>query len=55
VSGVERYQDKPDKGRYSHVGDALQYLMLGAVGGERVIGGYGNQEIDQSELRRSVV
>lgn len=55
VSGVERYQDKPDKGRYSHVGDALQYLMLGAVGGDRVIGGYGTQKIDQSESRRGIV
>lgn len=55
VSGVERYQDKPDKGRYSHIGDAIQYMFLGAVGGERVIGGYGKQELDQSELRRGVV
>lgn len=55
VSGVERYQDKPDKGRYSHVGDACQYMFLGAVGGERVIGGYGKQEIDQSELQRGIV
>ncbi len=55
VSGVERYQDKPDKGRYSHIGDAIQYMFLGAVGGERVIGGYGKQELDQSEMRRGVV
>lgn len=55
VSGQQRFQDKPDKGRYSHVGDAVQYLFLGAVGGDRVIGGFGKQEIDQSELRRSIV
>lgn len=55
VSGQERFQDKPDKGRYSHVGDAIQYLILGAVGGDRVIGGYGEKEIDQAELRRSIV
>lgn len=42
VTGEERYQEKPDKGRYSHVADALQYCMLGAVGGERVMGGYGD-------------
>jgi hypothetical protein len=30
VSGDERYQDKPDKNRYSHVAEALQYLMVGA-------------------------
>jgi hypothetical protein len=55
VSGQERFQDKPDKGRYSHVADAVQYLVLGAVGGERVIGGYGKQEFDQSELRKAIV
>jgi len=26
----ERYDDKPNKNKYSHVHDALQYLMLGA-------------------------
>lgn len=45
VSGEERFQDKPDKGRYSHVADAMQYLFLGAVGGSRVIGGYDDREI----------
>ena len=37
VSGQERFQDKPDKGRYSHVADALQYLMVGAGEGNNVI------------------
>lgn len=37
VSGQERFQDKPDKGRYSHVADALQYAMIGAGEGNRVI------------------
>ena len=55
VSGQERFMDKPDKGRYSHVADALQYLFLGAVGGDRVIGGYGKQEIDYSETNRQIV
>jgi len=55
VSGQERFQDKPDKGRYSHVGDALQYLFLGAVGGDKVIGGYGKQKLDQSELQRTII
>lgn len=32
VSGTDRFQDKPDKNKYSHPVDALQYLMLG--GGE---------------------
>lgn len=36
VSG-ERYADKPDKNQYSHVHDALQYLMLGAGEGRALI------------------
>jgi len=55
VAGQERYMDTPDKGRYSHVGDALQYLMLGAVGGERVVGGFDKKPIDYAETRRGVV
>lgn len=37
VSG-ERYDDKPDKNRFSHIHDALQYLMLGAGEGREVLG-----------------
>lgn len=32
VSGAERYEDKPEKNKYSHIHDALQYAMIG--GGE---------------------
>ena len=55
VSGSERYQDMPDKGRYSHAADALQYGVLGAVGDRAVIGGYGDQKIDYSSLNRIIV
>ena len=55
VSGEERFQDKPDKGKYSHVADACQYLFLGAVGDQRVIGGYGKQPIDYSRHDRGIV
>lgn len=37
VSGAERYQDKPDKGIYSHVCDALQYLCIGAGEGRAIL------------------
>jgi hypothetical protein len=37
VSG-ERYEDKPLKDRYSHIHDAMQYLMLGAGEGREVLG-----------------
>jgi hypothetical protein len=36
VSG-ERYSDKPDKNMYSHVHDALQYLLLGAGEGRALM------------------
>jgi len=36
VSG-ERYADKPEKNMYSHIHDALQYLMLGAGEGRQLI------------------
>ena len=55
VSGHERFQDKPDKGRYSHVADALQYLFLGAGEGDNVIGGYDNKELDYSTTNRMIV
>lgn len=55
ASGDVRFMDKPDKGRYSHVCDALQYMMLGAVGDDRVIGGYGKQELDYSQTNRVIV
>ena len=36
VSG-ERYADKPDKNMYSHIHDALQYMMLGAGEGRALL------------------
>tara|TARA_R110000782_G_scaffold216963_4_gene304390 strand:- start:26 stop:757 length:732 start_codon:yes stop_codon:yes gene_type:complete len=38
VSG-ERFDDKPDKNMFSHVHDALQYLLLGAGEGRALIRG----------------
>jgi len=55
VSGEQRFVDKPDKGKYSHISDAVQYLVLGALGGDRVIGGYGKQEIDYSQTEKGIV
>jgi hypothetical protein len=55
VSGEERFQDKPDKNRYSHIADACQYLTLGALGSDRVIGGYGDQKIDYKNINRLIV
>jgi hypothetical protein len=56
VSGQERFQDKPDKGRYSHVGDSLQYLMVGAGEGGGVISNDSwGTEVDYSLTDRMVV
>lgn len=56
VSGQERYMDKPDKGRYSHVADALQYLMIGAGEGGKVVEVAGHADkIDYSRIDKMVV
>ena len=39
VTGDERYQDSPNKNEWSHVAEALQYAMLGAGEGKRVVRG----------------
>ena len=41
VSG-ERYEDKPNKNRFSHIHDALQYMMLGAGEGRKLTVGFSN-------------
>jgi hypothetical protein len=35
----DRYDEKPNKNRYSHVHDALQYLMIGAGEGRSILAG----------------
>ena len=37
VTGKEMYRDMPDKGKYSHVAESLQYNMLGAGEGKAII------------------
>jgi hypothetical protein len=39
VSGSERYEEKPDKNRFSHVHDGCQYMMLGGGEGRALIHG----------------
>jgi hypothetical protein len=55
VVGEERFQDVPDKNKYSHIADAGQYLFLGAVGDSKVMGGWGDQKIDYSDINRAIV
>lgn len=42
VAGEARYEDKPSKNKFSHVHDALQYLMLGAGEARKVMNRTGN-------------
>lgn len=42
VSGEAKFMDVPDKNKYSHISDAVQYLFLGAFGGNEVVGGFDN-------------
>lgn len=42
VSGESRYEEKPNKNRYSHPHDALQYLATGAGEGRRLRRGKGD-------------
>lgn len=44
VSGDERFQDKPDKNRFSHVCEALQYLAVGEGEDRRAVRGAGVHE-----------
>jgi hypothetical protein len=54
VAGDERYHDKPDKNKYSHIGDALQYMVLGAAGYGAVIGAdKSSAPLDYSAQNRS--
>jgi len=39
ISGEARYEEKPSKNKYSHVADALQYMMIGAGEGREVLRG----------------
>lgn len=55
VSGEERYRDVPDKSRYSHCAEGLQYAVVGAFGDDRVIGGYGKQNLDYSTVNKTIV
>ena len=45
VSG-ERYEEKPNKNRFSHIHDALQYMLLGAGEGRKLtIGGQSSKTV----------
>lgn len=49
VSGSERYHDKPDKNRYSHVCEAGQYMMMGIGEGVKLLWGDESGQYDPDE------
>jgi len=51
VTGQERYQETPNKNRFSHVHDALQYLMLGSGEGRGIT--HGNALRDAFQVKAS--
>tara|TARA_R100000700_G_C3174101_1_gene148721 strand:- start:2056 stop:3042 length:987 start_codon:yes stop_codon:yes gene_type:complete len=53
VSG-ERYTEKPDKNDYSHVHDALQYLLLGAGEGKKITGNQQESKVVQAKTHFDV-
>lgn len=56
VTGQARYQDKPDKNMYSHVAEALQYLMIGAGEDDSIISnGSWASTPNYDELDRGVI
>lgn len=54
VVGDDRFQDVPDKNKYSHIAEAGQYGVLGAVGSALVIGGFDNKQPDYSYIDRTI-
>ena len=54
VSGSSRYKDSPDKNEYSHVHDALQYMLLGMcdgkIGNSDYSGKYGRNGLGNGEV-----
>jgi hypothetical protein len=52
VVGEERYHEKPDKNRYSHVGEACEYMALGGGEGERLIESKSKPDLDDVHVYR---
>jgi hypothetical protein len=50
VSGQERYADRPDKNRFSHVADALQYAALGLGEGRALVRPEGHETAARQEF-----
>ena len=45
VAGEEKYRDYPDKNKFSHPAEALQYMIIGDIKGGEVLGDMGQGDI----------
>jgi len=54
VTGEDKFMDKPDKNKYSHISDAVQYLAVGAIGDSAVIGGFDKNFSQNDYIDRSI-
>ena len=58
VAGDERFVDKPDKNMYSHVAEAVQYLLCGAGEGHMVVGrnrAAESKPLDYSQIAKGII
>jgi len=51
VTGEERFQDQPVKNKFSHVAEALGYLMVGEGRAEEVLGA--KRMVEPPKVKRS--
>ncbi len=50
ATGIETFQDKPNKNEYSHICEALQYYMLGIGEGTEVVSSKSSRKIVQPKV-----
>lgn len=55
VSGTDRYAEVPDKNRFSHLHDALQYACLEAESGATMMSTWGGSSVQGPGVRRQIV
>jgi hypothetical protein len=55
IAGQERYHDKPDKNRYSHVCEAAEYMCLVAGEGDQLIKPKSPENVDESDWRLDII
>jgi hypothetical protein len=54
VASQERYHDKPDKNRYSHVCEAAEYMCLVAGEGDQLVKSKPPDNVDESDWELNI-